>query len=285
VRVQFAAPIVAAREVNGAEEPMGDATIAKGALVTDFSPYLVRTFAVKLAAGAVRAALPQSQPVPLSYDRIVASPDGARSAGGFDEAGRSLPAEMLPREILFGGVRFALAAAGQANAVVARGQTISLPSGGFTRVYVLAASAGGDETAAFRAGDNTVELTIQDWSGYVGQWDNRTWNRKQEPVPVSPNAPPGTPARMRTVLEYTGLTPGFIKRAPVAWFASHRHTAEGANEAYAYAYLFAYAIDLPKGATTLTLPSNEKIRILAVTVSDETGEVRPVRPLHDTLER
>jgi alpha-mannosidase len=108
---------------------------------------------------------------------------------------------------------------------------------------------------------------------------------EQEAVPPSANASPGTPPRMRTVLDYTGLTPGFVKRAPVAWFASHRHTPEGANEAYAYAYLFAYAIDLPKGATTLTLPANEKIRVLAVTVSDETGEVRPARPLHDTLER
>ena len=81
------------------------------------------------------------------------------------------------------------------------------------------------------------------------------------------------------------ITPGFIKRAPVAWFASHRHGADGANEPYAYSYLFAYTIDLPAGAKTLTLPNNERIRILAVTVANEASEVRPAQPLYDTLER
>ncbi len=91
---------------------------------------------------------------------------------------------------------------------------------------------------------------------------------------------------MWTVLEYTGhLTPGFIKRAPVAWFASHRHTADGANEPYAYSYLFAHSIDVPANARTLKLPDNDKIRILAVTAADEAGQVRPAQPLYDTLER
>jgi alpha-mannosidase len=84
-------------------------------------------------------------------------------------------------------------------------------------------------------------------------------------------------------MEYTGLKPGFIKRAPVAWFASHLHSAQGANEPYSYCYLYAYAVDLPADAKTLTLPNNEKIRILAVTVADQVGEVRPAQPLYDTL--
>jgi alpha-mannosidase len=88
---------------------------------------------------------------------------------------------------------------------------------------------------------------------------------------------------MRTVLEYTGLTPGFIKRAPVAWFASHHHTAEGENEPYSYSYLFAYSMDIPANATTLTLPGNDKIRILAITAAEESAEVRPAQPLYDTL--
>ena len=73
-------------------------------------------------------------------------------------------------------------------------------------------------------------------------------NVREEEVPPRPDAPPGTPPRMRTVMDYTGLTPGFIKRAPVAWFASHHHDADGANVPYAYAYLYAYEVDLPEGA-------------------------------------
>ena len=101
--------------------------------------------------------------------------DGTKAAIGFDDAGHSLPAEMLPSEILYSGIRFNLAPAQKPNAVISRGQTISLPAGKFTRLYVLAASADGDQKATFRIGDRPVELTIQDWSGHIGQWDDRQW--------------------------------------------------------------------------------------------------------------
>lgn len=290
VRIVFASPIVAAREVNGVEMQVGEAELEKGELVTNFGPYEVHSFAVKLAKSPVKLSVPQSQPVTLPYDLSVSSADNTKSAGGFDAVGRSLPAEMLPREISYGGITFNLAPAGSGkpNAVVCRGQKISIPTGKFTRLYLLAASADGDQKVTFHIGNKPIDLTIQEWSGYIGQWDNRIWNIKEEPIPPRPGAPAppaGTPPRMRTVLEYKGLTPGYIKRAPVAWFASHRHTAEGVNEPYAYSYLFAYSIDVPANARTLTLPNNDKIRILAVTVSDEGGEVRPVHPLYETIER
>jgi alpha-mannosidase len=80
------------------------------------------------------------------------------------------------------------------------------------------------------------------------------------------------------------LSPGFIKRADIGWYTSHRHGPDGANEPYAYAYLFVYPIDVPSGATTLTLPDNDRIRILAISVADEAGSVAPAHPLYDTLE-
>ena len=85
--------------------------------------------------------------------------------------------------------------------------------------------------------------------------------------------------------EMTGLRPGFIKRADVAWFSSQRRGADGNAEPYAYSYLFAYAIDLPPGERSLTLPDNERIRILAITVADEPGMITPAHPLYDTLDR
>jgi alpha-mannosidase len=152
------------------------------------------------------------------------------------------------------------------------------------RLYVLA-SSDGDQKATFRMGDKAVDVNIQDWSGYVGQWDNRSWTRKETELPPRPDAPPGAPPRKTSGLEVSGLTPGFIKRAPIAWFASHRLTAEGTKEPYAYSYLFAYSLDVPEAAKTLTLPNNDKIRILAITASDEGAAVRPAQPLYDTLER
>jgi alpha-mannosidase len=285
VSLTFAAPIASAREITGAEQPLRAATVTAGALVTDFTPYQIRSFALKLGAAPGSLTPPRSQPVTLPYDRKVASNDRSVSGGAFDGSARSLPAEMLPRDLTFGGIHFALAPADTFNAVVAQGQTIALPAGSFTRVHLLAA-ADGEQRATFRVGDASVELTIQDWSGYVGQWDNRLWTKtREEVVPPRPDAPPGTPARTRTVADFAGLTPGYVKPAPVAWFASHRHLSDGSNDPYAYSYLFAYAIDIPAGATTLTLPANGRIRLLAATVSDEAAAVRPVSQLYDGLAR
>jgi alpha-mannosidase len=290
VRVRFAAPVASAREVTGQEQPFGPAKVSKGELVTDFGPYQPRTFALKLARPRVKLSAPASVPVEMPYDLDAAGPHGEKSPASFDAAGRSLPSEMLPRDILFGGVRFQLAPGTGANALVARGQTINLPKGNFKRLYLLAASAEGDRRATFRAGERPFELTIQDWGGFIGQWDARQWRAGERQVP--PGATPETAARIREpeyrqdpYAEMTGIRPGFIKPAPLAWFASHRHDARGASEAYAYSYLFAYALDLPPGAKTLTLPDDERIRVLAVTVSDESARVIPARPLFDTLER
>jgi alpha-mannosidase len=82
-----------------------------------------------------------------------------------------------------------------------------------------------------------------------------------------------------------GLRPGFIKRADIAWFSSQRRTPDGIPEPYAYSYLFAYAVDLPPGARSITLPDNDRIRILAITVADEPWVTRPAQPLYDTLEK
>jgi alpha-mannosidase len=109
-----------------------------------------------------------------------------------------------------------------------------------------------------QVGNTIVSLNVQDWGGFIGQWDNRVWEQK----------------------ECTGLIPGYIKRAPVAWYASHRHASDGRNEAYAYSYLFSYVIDLPADAKTVILPNNGKIRIFAATVSDEEAEARPALPLY-----
>ena len=290
VHVSFAAPIAAAQEINGQEMPMGKATVSKGVLLANFKPYEVHSFAIKLGAATAKAPAPASQPITLAYNAAVASAPGTKPETGFDAEGRALPAEMLPGEISYNGIEFRLAEGGNGkpNAMIAKGQKIALPAGNFNRIYLLAAAAGGDEERSrFHIDDQDVDLNIQNWSGYIGQWDNRSWNRREEPVPLRPGMPApaaGTPPRMRTVLAFTGLTPGYIKRAPLAWFTSHHHNADGSDEPYAYSYLFAYPIDLPANAKTLTLPENEKIHILAITAANESGELQPAQPLYDTLE-
>jgi alpha-mannosidase len=276
VRISFSAPVTAARELNGQEQPVGTATVTEGVLLTSFSAFQPRTFAVRLAAAPAKLEPVNSEPVMLHYDLATASNDGTRAAGGFDRQGNSLPAEMLPEKITFNDVQFKLASAktGVPNAVVAKGQTIDLPTrdlsaGQHNRVYFLAASAEGDQKAAFKVGSKNVELNIQDWGGFIGQWDDRQWS--------SGDTSGDNYGKM------TGLTPAYIKRADLAWYCSHHHNAAGENVSYSYSYLFAYSIELPVGARTITLPNNDKIRILAISVADENAEVKPAQPLYDPI--
>jgi alpha-mannosidase len=297
--ISFASPVVAAREINGQEQPLGPAEIRDGALVASFTAFQPRTFAVRLATSPIKVVAIQSQQVNLPYDTAVATNDDTKTpGGGFDGKGNALPAEMLPTHIAYNGVGFTLASAstGLPNAVTASGQAIALPAGHFNRVYILAASADGDQKGTFRIDRSSTELTIQDWGGVIGQWDTRLW--KNEPVhnwDISAHHAPWPPAdyaerefRAPTPTypaDYLGLQAGFIKPAAVAWYASHHHTAEGLNTPYRYSYLFAYSLDAPADARSITLPNNHKIRILAISVSEENPSVKPAAPLFDTLGR
>ena len=70
----------------------------------------------------------------------------------------------------------------------------------------------------FEIGGKRTELNIQNWGGFIGQWDNRQWS--------SADTAHGNYGEM------TGLTPGFIKRADLAWYSSHHHDAAGKNVDY-----------------------------------------------------
>ena len=299
VHVSFAAPVTSAREVNAQEQPIGSANIEGGTLATSFTAYQPRTFALVLGASATKLRSVRSQPVTLHYDLAVASNDDTKTtSGGFDGKGNAMPAEMLPSQITFHDVQFNLAPAktGSSNAVIAKGQTIKLPAGHYNRVYILAASTGGDQTASFRAGDVTTNLNIQDWGGFIGQWDTRVWknqpavnwaisaNHAVWPAADLQERERATPAP-RYPDDYVGLEPGYVKPASLAWYASHHHTADGLNQPYQYSYLFAYPINLHGNERTLTLPDNDKIRILAISVADENPELNPAQPLFDTLGR
>lgn len=297
VRVSFAAAVLAAREINAQEQPIGPAHISGGELQTSFTPYQPRTFAVRLGTPSTKLTQVVSHPAKLRYDLAVATNDDTNvSGGGFDGTGKSMPAEMLPSTIKYNDVEFELAPSktGTPDAVIAKGQTIALPPGHFNRVYVLAAAADGDQKAAFKIGDKTAEFDVQDWTGFVGQWDTRLWkNQTERDWAISANHavwPPTDleekerrPVSPKYPEDYTGLQPGYIKSGSLAWYASHQHTAAGLNQPYQYSYLFAYAIDAPKNADKLTLPNNDKIRILAVSTADESPRVNSAQSLDQLL--
>ena len=315
VHVHFAGPIASAREVNGQELPVGSATVQSGALVTSFTAYQPRTFALKLGAAPAKVAAVTSKPVALQYDLAAASNDDTKTAGGFDAKGDALPAEMLPSTLEFDGVEFHLAPAGtgKANAVVAKGQKLDLPAGRYNRVYVLAAADGDQKRPVPRRREDSQPHgrrlgRLHRAMGYAAVeaaaayhpagWPRVRWGRDASAAYASAAGLGGVgqPCHVghrrsriaRLVADLSGGFPGYVARlissAPISPGMLRTITrAAGLNEPYQYSYLFAYAIDLPANAHTLTLPDNANIRVLAVSVAEENPEVKPAQPLYDVL--
>ncbi len=275
VRLSSQLPLVAAREINGQEKPVGPANVKDGALEFDISPYQLRAFALRLAAPPQSpVAAVSSRPLDLSYDLNGVSPVNNLEAGNFDGQGHTYPAEQFPATVVSDGVFFQFGPAqGGKNALTCHGQSIELPDGSFNRAYILAAAIDGDQQCEVSVDGIASKLTVQDWSQFIGQWDNRLWQ----------GVPPELNYNWDNALD--GLVPGYVKPAPVAWYCSHRHDARQGNEFYQYAYIFKYGIDLPLGAKQLTLPNNGKIRIFAISLANEPeAGIAAASPLYDTFD-
>ncbi len=225
------------------------------------SHYTIRSFAVKLRP-AVADTLAQAA-VELPYNADVISFDDNRDDGNFAD-NQSIPAELLPPVIESEDIRFSInhKTDGENNAVACAGQTIPLPRGNYTKLYLLAA-ANDDTQAGFSVDGQTKLISIQQWTGKVGQFYNRILSRDRNSV-VEMQKP-------------------YVKSDDIAWFASHVHNAyPSRNEAYQYCYLYKYEISIPAGAKVLTLPDNKDIKLLAVTVATpKTENLKPMQPLYD----
>lgn len=270
--------IVSAREVDGQERPLGAARVRDGQLIADVGAYELRAYALRLGPAPVALPAVVSEPVRLPFDTDVISPNGDRGDGAI-VPGRSLPAEQFPASVTDGGVTFTMGPTGpgQMNALAGRGQEIHLPGGDFDRLYLLAAATGGDVSTALRVDGRSVPVTVQRWSGFIGQWDRREWPGDVD----DPRYPWGGS-------DPIGLSPGFVKPGTVAWHCSHHHSTagggDGADVYYHYSYLFRIGLDLPAGTRTVTLPDDPRVKVFAAAVAREgPARAEPARPLFDTL--
>lgn len=265
VVVDLGPDILSAVEVDGQERRVGDVATRQGNLHLDFGGYDIRSISVRLEEPAEKVEEPRQQAVDLPFNIDVVSADDNRDDGAIDDSGRTYPANMLDGRIRNDALVYQMGSRedGEMNALQCRGQEITLPEGGYSKVYLLAA-ARKSTTASFSCGSNTEEFSIQPWTGFVGQWDKRVFASKDQ-------------------RHVERVRPGFIKRDEIAWFASHHHRP-GKNVAYQYSYMFQYEMDLPEGAQTLTLPENEDVMVFAVTVADNPSDrARPMTPLYDEL--
>jgi len=291
-RVTFAGRIIAAREINAAEEPVGSLAAGDGSLALTFKAYQPRTIAVRLMPAAIAAPARTAVPLDLPFNLDGVSGDADRTDGDFDGKGHTIPAELFPRRLELDGMPFTFGSGspGAKNVLVPRGQVLALPAGSYDRVIVLASAIGGDvpTTIAGHA------LTIREWEGAIGQWDSRLVapSALREPfVPAGGRGVPSTdevragmvvPWDPNTFAVSAGdiarIRPGFVTRDEIAWIGTHRH-APGGNQPYIMSYVFAYAVDLPPGTRQLALPRDERLRILAATLVRGPRAVRPAMPL------
>jgi alpha-mannosidase len=256
-------------EVNGIEQLLNPLSSWYG-LWLSFTPYQMRTLELSLT-GPQKLDPPFCRPVDLPYNINAIGKRGVQNDGpGFDGNGSTIPAEMICDEVVAEGITFHIGPHDGKNAVTCQGQNISLPNGPYNQLYLLAASVNGDTNGEFDIDGNPTVLKVQNWTGYIGQWDNRIFEGQ---VPETTFSVPNPLA---------GLASGYIKRAPLGWFCSHRRLADGGDAIYSYSYLFKYRIPLSSGGTTLTLPNNPGIRIVAATVAqDDNDNTQPAQPLYD----
>jgi alpha-mannosidase len=290
--IGMAVPIAAAREVNAAEEGIRLLGVTDGRVSVDLGRYQSRTVAVKLQQGPRPGIGRDATVLDLPFNLDGFSTDRDRTDGDFDGKGQTLAAELLPSPFEMHGVpfRFGSAATGARNVLVPKGQTLALPAGSYNRLYVLAAAVGGDTPATFAfarkgASAQSTTVRVQEWEGVVGQWNSRVVDdrllRSVYAAPEDNNQSWTLDAinnltvtrfdqATRTVSGLDRIRAGFVKRDEVAWVGTHRHGGD-ANQPYVLSYVFAYALDVPAGATAIVLPRNERVRILAMTAAQETA--------------
>ena len=249
----FAAPIKQANEADGTEKTIGQASFSGKSLNVSVKPYSLKTYKVKLQKEA--AVAQASSTIELPFDLQCASFNEFRGSANFG-GGYSYAAELLPSELNIDGVRFQLGPKDGRNGLVCKGQNIALPAytsakGQKKAVYLLAASNEDDRKATFTVGSKKQTVGVPYYSGFIGQWG------------------------------HIGHTKGYLKDGRIAYVGTHRHSAS-ADEAYEFTYMFLLKLDVPQGATSVTLPDDEHVILFSATLADDQQSAVPAMKLFET---
>ena len=261
VVLSFPGNVIDAYEVNGQEEKTGSINFEGGNLTFNIGRFAIKSFAVKFGQPEGVVKKPSLLSVSLPYNADGFSFDTDRKDGDFT-GGLTFPAEMIHPGLTSEDIVFTTGNLqnGNNNVLKASGQKIKLPSGNFNKLYILAAATE-DTQGDFKIGNRTVRLGIQGWTGFVGQHYSRKLYFNN--------------------LKVSSIVGAFTKRDNIAWFSSHRHSP-GANDAYDYCYLYKYELDIPAGAKSITLPANNRIGIIAMTIAENhKDDLVPLQLFYD----
>lgn len=261
VVLSFPGKVIDAYEVNGQEEKTGPVNFEGSNLTFNIGRFAIKSFAVKFGQPGGEVKKPSQLAVSLPYNADGFSFDTDRKDGNFTD-GLTFPAEMISSGLTSEDIVFTTGNLqnGNNNVLIASGQKIRLPEGNFNKLYILAAATE-DTKGDFKIGNRTVTMGIQGWTGFIGQHYSRKLYFNN--------------------LKVSSIAGAFTKRDNIAWFSSHRHSPD-ANNAYDYCYLYKYELDIPAGTKSITLPSNNRIGIIAMTIAEnQKDDLIPLQLLYD----
>jgi hypothetical protein len=200
--------------------------------ITGVSGALQHTSAVTLVVNAPASTGGSGVPVNLAsvYNRNAIVTDGSTFSGGFDGLGNAYSANLLGSTVNFQGLGFSL---GPANALDAVSSiTIPLPASQYTTLAMLAAGVDGNQPAQTFV-VNYSDGTSSDLQQNVSDW----------------------------------YTPQSYAGESVAVTMAYRDTAAGTEDHRTF-YLYGYALRLnsAKTASSITLPNDGDIIVLAITL-------------------
>lgn len=156
--------------------------------------------------------------------------DGTTFSGGLDGVGSAYSANLLGPSLTWNGVSFTFGPANGADVISAAGQTIALTAGRATSVSMLALAVNGQQTAQTFV-VNYTDGTSTSFSQSISDW----------------------------------FTPAHFTGESIAKAMAYRDTSTGGRDNRTFnLYGYAFATSTVKTVKSITLPSNAKVKILAI---------------------
>ena len=242
--------IATAREVNAMEEQVGEATVKDGKLIFDIAAYEVKTFALTLKKSAAVKNI-EATKVEIPFNANIVTFNHNRDSATIPTINVSVPGELFPKTIECAGIKFETGdiQGEENNALISAGQKINVNANKF---YFVGASLYGDKEYTFKVGEKTETIKVQAINERIGKWD------------------------LYNLAEVAN-----IKTDRLAWECTHTHSANGDNAA-AQLFFFMYEIDID-GASSITLPDDNGLIILAAAQSKQNGFVYLSTDLYDKI--
>lgn len=250
--------IGSAFEVNGLEEDISELDIKNDSIEFDIKPFEVKTFRLTYKTEPEKRNIERHSTVPLPFNTNGYTSNSEEMKHTILQgAGFSLPKELRPSEhaVTIGGVVFNFVNKDEKryDVLACRGQKIDLDKG-ITRVYIIAGSTLDKQADYVMVDKRKVPLTFRPISEPLSVWDMAGLNQV-----ASVNAGD----RLGIEFPYT-------------------HHPEGINPQKAVFCIHSINV---KGASTITLPENNRVVILAMTQVKETSIVGFATKFEDTASK